>query len=250
MRYLDHATSSINNPPTREKFAVLSIVWFVLQEPFTSLQRGIKLARWDGLCATLFGFDSEGIKWDWNHYKFMRDPTKYNDSPIKADLWDRTPNIPEPILSYRLAHVAISCMRYCKPGEAHNIDDLRIFPYLLCLVIFLSYIPVVSVMFSLSLHSPHRHLVSSSLVHLRIIRWSCQFPGPTTSEAAVRRQPSTFFLTSTFFASVLSQPSLRWLPLTFVSLALLPAPTISLFLDHSSNSAAVVARLDLGLPQP
>jgi hypothetical protein len=81
----------------------------------------------------------------------------------------------------------------CKPGEAHNIDDLRIFPYLLCLVIFLSYIPVVSVMFSLSLHSPHRHLVSSSLVHLRIIRWSCQFPGPTTSEAAVRRQPSTLF---------------------------------------------------------
>jgi len=79
----------------------------------------------------------------------------------------------------------------CKPGEAHNIDDLRIFPYLLCLVIFSSYIPVVSVMFSLSLHSPHRHLVSSSLVHLRIIRWSCQFPGPTTSEAAVRRQPFT-----------------------------------------------------------
>jgi len=79
----------------------------------------------------------------------------------------------------------------CKPGEAHNIDDLRIFPYLLCLVIFSSYIPVVSITFSLSLHSPHRHLVSSSLVRLRIIRWSCQFPGPTTSEAAVRRQPSS-----------------------------------------------------------
>jgi len=35
----------------------------------------------------------------------------------------------------------------CKPGEAHNIDDLRIFPYLLCLVIFSSYIPVVLIMF-------------------------------------------------------------------------------------------------------
>ena len=35
----------------------------------------------------------------------------------------------------------------CKPGKAHNIDDLQIFPYLLCLVIFSSYIPVVSIMF-------------------------------------------------------------------------------------------------------
>ena len=105
------------------------------------------------------------------------------------------------MLCNRLCHTADNggrkcqhAQHMCKPGEAHNIDDLRIFPYLLCLVIFLSYIPVVSVMFSLSLHSPHRHLVSSSLVHLRIIRWSCQFPGPTTSEAAVRRQPSNMRL--------------------------------------------------------
>jgi hypothetical protein len=86
---------------------------------------------------------------------------------------------------------SITIISNCKPGEAHNIDDLRIFPYLLCLVIFSSYIPVVSVMFSLSLQPPHRHHVSSSLVHRTIIRWSCQFPGPTTSEAAVRRQPSS-----------------------------------------------------------
>ena len=40
----------------------------------------------------------------------MRDPTKYEDS----DVWEyeRTRNIPEPILSYRLARVAISCIRY------------------------------------------------------------------------------------------------------------------------------------------
>jgi len=42
----------------------------------------------------------------------MRDPTKYDDSSIKAWPWDRTRKIPKPILSYRLARVAISCMRY------------------------------------------------------------------------------------------------------------------------------------------
>jgi len=40
----------------------------------------------------------------------MRDPTKYDDSSFRQ--WDRTQNIPKPILSYRLARVAISCMQY------------------------------------------------------------------------------------------------------------------------------------------
>jgi hypothetical protein len=40
----------------------------------------------------------------------MRDPTKYDDSSIIK--WDGTHKIPEPILSYRLARVASSCMRY------------------------------------------------------------------------------------------------------------------------------------------
>ena len=35
----------------------------------------------------------------------------------------------------------------CKPDEAHDIDDLPIFPYLLCLGMFSFYIPVVSIMF-------------------------------------------------------------------------------------------------------
>ena len=43
----------------------------------------------------------------------MRNPTKYNDSSVGWSWsWDRTRKIPEPILSYRLARVAISCMRY------------------------------------------------------------------------------------------------------------------------------------------
>ena len=43
---------------------------------------------------------------------------------------------------------------------------------------------------SLLLQPPHHHHVSLSLVHLTIIHQSYQFPGPTTSEAAVRQQPS------------------------------------------------------------
>ena len=44
----------------------------------------------------------------------MRNPTKYDDPSVSRRRWepDRTCNTPEPILSYRLAHVAISCMRY------------------------------------------------------------------------------------------------------------------------------------------
>jgi hypothetical protein len=44
----------------------------------------------------------------------MRNPTKYDDSSVSRWewKWDRTQNIPEPILSYRLARVAISCIRY------------------------------------------------------------------------------------------------------------------------------------------
>ena len=114
MRYLEHATSSINNLPSREKFAILSTLWVILQEPFTSVQRGIKVARWDGLCATLFGFDSEEIKWDWTRHIPMRDPTKYDDLSGTKRLWyiGGQAHVPEPILSYRLACVAILCMRY------------------------------------------------------------------------------------------------------------------------------------------
>ena len=43
----------------------------------------------------------------------MRNPTKYNDSSVGFSwTYGRMHNIPEPILSYRLACVAISCIRY------------------------------------------------------------------------------------------------------------------------------------------
>ena len=97
----------------------MSTVWFVVQKPFTSLWRGIELARWDKLCAALFGLDDAELKWD-NHHQgdqLMRNPTEYKDvsGPARAiygDLAETKKLIPEPILSHRLAHVAISCMQY------------------------------------------------------------------------------------------------------------------------------------------
>jgi hypothetical protein len=41
----------------------MSIVWFVLQEPFASLWRGFKRESWEKLCATLFGFSDEDLQW-------------------------------------------------------------------------------------------------------------------------------------------------------------------------------------------
>ena len=112
--------SSIDSPPTREKFRLMSTVAFILQEPFTSLRRGIKHANWKNLCATLFGFNSAELKWDDDYYyRHLTDPTSY-----KHDWASYTPSarygnfaetkkfVPEPILSHRLANVAISCMQY------------------------------------------------------------------------------------------------------------------------------------------
>ena len=60
----------------------------------------------------------------------------------------------------------------------------------ICNTIFILYSSSANYFF-LSLQPPHWHYVSMSLVHLTIIQWSSQFPGPTTSEAAVRWQPSS-----------------------------------------------------------
>ena len=122
LSYLKHVMSSIDSPPTREKFRLMSTVAFILQEPFTSLRRGIKHANWKKICATLFGFSSAELKWD-NDYCFRHliDPTSYKHnracfayapSPMYGHLAETQRFIPELILSHRLANVAISCMQY------------------------------------------------------------------------------------------------------------------------------------------
>jgi hypothetical protein len=117
--YQKHLMSSINNPPIRVKFNLMSTVWFVLQKPFTSLRRGIELASWKKLCATLFGFSYLELGMDpvSQQADLMRDPTKYKLYRVDGDLMfgdlaETKRLTPEPILSLRLAHVAISCMQY------------------------------------------------------------------------------------------------------------------------------------------
>jgi len=121
----------MDNPPGREKFRLMSIVWFVLQKPFASLQRGFKVANWKKLCGTLFGLDRREIGWDDKNesvrpgmgdgYRMLSHPTEYaqrrhdcnmDKKAVYGDLAETKRSVPEPILSHRLAHVAISCMRY------------------------------------------------------------------------------------------------------------------------------------------
>ena len=117
MGYLEHITSSMNSPPSREKFNLMSTVWFVLQEPFKSLERDVKPGSWDRLCVTLFGFNHGEIEWDFRHGHLLRDPKEYKDvggtEQVKyGHLTETKRLIPEPILSHRLSRVVIACTRY------------------------------------------------------------------------------------------------------------------------------------------
>ena len=114
--------SSIDSPPTREKFRLMSSVSFILQELFTSLRRGIIHANWRKFCASLFGFNSAELKWDDVFYRYLIDPTSYkHDRACTRVSYGKVAEtkrfIPEPILSHRLAYVAISCIQYL-----HRLD--------------------------------------------------------------------------------------------------------------------------------
>ena len=90
------------------------------QELFTSFRRGIKHPSWKFFCATLFGFNFAAFEWE--------HPSGILLYPIRPSFTIGTPItryghfetktfVPEPILSYRLANVAISCMQYL-----HRLD--------------------------------------------------------------------------------------------------------------------------------
>jgi len=118
----------------------MSAVWFVLQKPISSLWRGIETASWGNLCAKLFGFnraeievDRDGLDYD-EGYLLMRDPTKYDvagkrDKSLDGTLYgclDETKRlVPEPILSHRVARIALSCMQYlhCQYHNNYPIQD-------------------------------------------------------------------------------------------------------------------------------
>ena len=94
--------SSTDTPTAREKINLVRTIPFILEEPFTSFcepqTESIELASWKHFCRTLFMFDSAEIDECYNevHMIFFR----------------RRRLVPEPILSHRLANVAISCLEY------------------------------------------------------------------------------------------------------------------------------------------
>jgi len=124
---MEYLNSSINNPPAREKFRLISTVWFVLQTPFTSLWRNIKARSWARLCAKLFGFNEEEINMDYNR-QFFRNPTTYTEGDGSSEavwsmsrlFYETRRLIPEPILSHRIACIALSCMQYLHQQDHNN----------------------------------------------------------------------------------------------------------------------------------
>ena len=122
--------SSIDSPPIRVKFDLMRTVVSIHRELFTSFRRGIKHASWKTFCDTLFGFNSPKLKWSkvWSKavHKGGDDDLVYPYRPGVAFLTRISRNghftetksiVPEPVLSYRLANVAISCMQYL-----HRLD--------------------------------------------------------------------------------------------------------------------------------
>ena len=95
----------------------MSTVVFILQELLTSIRKkGIKHASWKKFCATLFGFNSAELEWDDEIYMYLIDPTSCN-SMFRTRVALIKSFVPEPILSHRLANVAILCMQYL-----HRLD--------------------------------------------------------------------------------------------------------------------------------
>ena len=98
--------SSIDSPPAREKFSLLNTVVTIFQEPFTSLRRRIEYTSLKDLFATLIGINFVEQDYCQGLYGNM----------IRGDEMESL-EAPDPILSHRLANVAISCMQYL-----HRLD--------------------------------------------------------------------------------------------------------------------------------
>jgi len=106
----------------------MSTVWFVLQKPFASLWWDMEVGSWARLCTKLFGFNEAEINGD-EYHQLLRDPKTYGGAGKRSNTLDGTMYglldetkrfIPEPILSYRVASVALSCMRYLHHQDSNN----------------------------------------------------------------------------------------------------------------------------------
>ena len=98
--------SSIDSPPTREKICLIITVAFILHKPFIALRSGIELASGKIFLFTLFGFNPAELM-------VFDSFTELRGNSI-SDWEDFIPSARcnEPIMSHRLANVAISCIQY------------------------------------------------------------------------------------------------------------------------------------------
>ena len=129
---MEHVNSSINKPQPREKFRLMSTVWFILQKPITSIWRYTEVASWRELCVKIFGFNETEIHAARSHVtqpQLLCDPPIYDVYSKRSDalggtmyrLLDETKRlIPEPILSHRVASIAHSCMRFLHCPDPNN----------------------------------------------------------------------------------------------------------------------------------
>ena len=116
--------SSIDSPPIREKFHLMSTVLSIHQELFTSFRRGIEHPSWIKFCTTLFGFNSAELKLDnrdRNCLTYSCGLSPFGISIARNGHFAKIKRFPpEPVLSYRLANVAILCMQYLHRLDFNN----------------------------------------------------------------------------------------------------------------------------------
>ena len=107
--------SSIDSPPAREKFSLLDTVVNILLKPLL-LRWYFTHASLKKLCATLIGFTSAELELCHGFYEEIIVESNYTNCAEAESL------VPEPILSHRLANVAILCMKYL---HRLNFDTLQ-----------------------------------------------------------------------------------------------------------------------------
>ena len=120
--------SSIESAPTGEKYRLMKTVTSILGNPFTSYCEGIKLASWKTFCTTLFKFNSAVLHSDPGYFDFILNPTDNYFLDDYGHFSKMKSYVPKPILSHRLANVAISCMQYLHRWDPNTSPTRDHFP--------------------------------------------------------------------------------------------------------------------------
>ena len=102
--------SSTDSPPIGEKYRLMKTVCSIFKKPFTL--SGKDFGRWEIFSTTLFKFNSTELE------TFLSDHTY-----LWGIMFAENKSLPEPgpILSHRLANVAISCMQYLHRWDSNTL---------------------------------------------------------------------------------------------------------------------------------